>query len=428
MASPTSQYDLTSKIGCYLDRHLFFPLLEFVQLKKTFPENEVLQAKIELLQKTSMVDFAMDIYKNLHSTEEVPQEMIDRRHEVLKKLKSSQEGAASLLQFLSNGNLVKQLRQDKAYNLQYLQQEHTIGPEQIEALYSFAQFQFDCGNYSAAQEFLHHYCTLSTSNERSFSALWGKFAAEILMQDWETALEDMYQLKEVIDTKNIFTPLNQLQHCMWLLHWSLFVFFNYENGRNAIIDIFFQDKYMNAIQIDARHLLRYLAVAVVINKRRHNMLKDLIRIIEQESHAYSDPITEFLECLFVRYDFDGAQAKLRECEAVLKEDFFLNTVWEEFVEHARLFIFEIYCRIHKRIDVAMLAEKLNMGQEAAELWIVKLIRSAKLDAKIDSQAGAVIMGAQHASVYARVIDKTRALSSRTYELANVMMRHSKFAA
>jgi hypothetical protein len=26
----------------------------------------------------------------------------------------------------------------------------------------------------------------------------------------------------------------------------------------------------------------------------------------------------------------------------------------------------------------MLAEKLNMDQEAAELWIVKLIRSAKL--------------------------------------------------
>jgi hypothetical protein len=41
------------------------------------------------------------------------------------------------------------------------------------------------------------------------------------------------------------------------------------------------------------------------------------------------------------------QVKLRECEAVLKEDFFLNTVWEEFVENARLFIFETYCRIHQ---------------------------------------------------------------------------------
>ena len=61
-------------------------------------------------------------------------------------------------------------------------------------------------------------------------------------QDWETALEDMGRLKEVIDAKNIFTPLNQLQQRMWLLHWSLFVFFNHENGRNAIIDLFFQDR------------------------------------------------------------------------------------------------------------------------------------------------------------------------------------------
>jgi len=33
----------------------------------------------------------------------------------------------------------------------------------------------------------------------------------------------------------------------------------------------------------------------------------------------------------------------------------------------------------------MLAEKLNMSPEAAERWIVNLIRNARLDAKIDSK-------------------------------------------
>ena len=42
--------------------------------------------------------------------------------------------------------------------------------------------QFECGNYSAASEFLYHYRTLSTDSERNLSALWGKLAAEILMQ------------------------------------------------------------------------------------------------------------------------------------------------------------------------------------------------------------------------------------------------------
>jgi len=36
----------------------------------------------------------------------------------------------------------------------------------------------------------------------------------------------------------------------------------------------------------------------------------------QESYTYRDPITEFLECLYVNFDFDGAQQKLRECETV----------------------------------------------------------------------------------------------------------------
>jgi len=37
----------------------------------------------------------------------------------------------------------------------------------------------------------------------------------------------------------------------------------------------------------------------------------------QESYTYRDPITEFLECLYVNFDFDGAQQKLRECETVM---------------------------------------------------------------------------------------------------------------
>lgn len=52
---------------------------------------------------------------------------------------------------------MKQLKQDKAYNLQFLQIEYQIGPEQIDALYHFAKFQFECGNYSGAAEYLYHY-------------------------------------------------------------------------------------------------------------------------------------------------------------------------------------------------------------------------------------------------------------------------------
>ena len=33
------------------------------------------------------------------------------------------------------------------------------------------------------------------------------------------------------------------------------------------------------------------------------------------------------------------------------------------MENARLFIFETYCRIHQKIDISMLAQKLAMESE-----------------------------------------------------------------
>ena len=42
---------------------------------------------------------------------------------------------------------------------------------------------------------------------------------------------------------NTFAPLLvQLQQRTWLMHWALFVFFNHEHGRNAIIDLFMQER------------------------------------------------------------------------------------------------------------------------------------------------------------------------------------------
>ncbi|KAL5648017.1 hypothetical protein ACJX0J_042372, partial [Zea mays] len=83
---------------------------------------------------------------------------------------------------------------------------------------------------------------------------------------------------------------------------------------SAFLAEVFKIMYLNAIQTNAHHLIRYLATAVVVNKRRRNMLKELIKVIQQEHHSYKDPVTEFLECLYVNYDFDGAQQKLIECE------------------------------------------------------------------------------------------------------------------
>ncbi|KAF9598890.1 hypothetical protein IFM89_032744 [Coptis chinensis] len=45
-----------------------------------------------------------------------------------------------------------------------------------------------------------------------------------------------------------------------------------------------------------------------------------------------------------------------------------------------------------------LAEKLNMTYDEAERWIVNLVRNSKLDAKIDSKLGTVVMEPNHVNV------------------------------
>lgn len=423
-----AEYDLTQSLLKFLDRHLVFPLLEFLSQQQLYPEEDIQKGKLDLLQKTNMVDYAMDIYKALYNKDDVPTDMRGRRQEVVQNLKSLQAQAETIVAFLSNESSIRQLKQDKAYNLQLLQDEYQIGPAQIDALHNYAKFQFECGNYSAASEFLYHFRTLATNSERNLSALWGKLAAEILLQNWEVALDDLMKLKDIVDANTFAPVLTQLQQRAWLMHWSLFVFFNHENGRNAIIDLFFQERYLNAIQMTSQHLLRYLAAAVVINKRRRSAIKDVIRVIEQEAYEYSDPITQFLDALFVQYDFEGAQQKLLLCEQLIENDYFLTAIKEEFVESARLFIFETYCKIHQCIDMKMLASKLNMDDEAAEKWIVNLIRSARLNAKIDSNEGTVVMGMNFQSPYENVIDKAKGLSARTYMVANAVTGSARVLA
>jgi translation initiation factor 3 subunit E len=86
--------------------------------------------------------------------------------------------------------------------------------------------------------------------------------------------------------------------------------------QNSKIKTNFKFSYLNAVQTTCPHILRYITAAAIISKRRKNIMKELVKIIQQESYNYRDPITELVECLYVNFDFDGAQVKLRKCDQV----------------------------------------------------------------------------------------------------------------
>eukprot|EP00160_Parvularia_atlantis_P014252 Unigene3433_Nuclearia_a/m.10518 Unigene3433_Nuclearia_a/g.10518 ORF Unigene3433_Nuclearia_a/g.10518 Unigene3433_Nuclearia_a/m.10518 type:complete len:480 (-) Unigene3433_Nuclearia_a:17-1456(-) len=412
-------HDLTPTLARSLDIQLTLPLLDFLEDKQVYRVKDILESKISLLQRTNLVDFEISEYKKLHGTDATPPELLSKRERVVARLVELKDGSRALLDLFQDQKVLDQMGKDKQNNFRFLQENYGIKAEDIAILHDYAKFLYNCGNSAAASETLYQFLLLTTDPDKMLSALWGKLATEILVQNWDDAVEDLGSLRLAIDSRQtVVPPLTTLQQRSWLLTWSLFVHFNHAKGRESLVDMFLHPNHKQTIQTTCPHLLRYLAAAVIMTKRRKDILRELVAMIQQESHTYRDPIVDFVQCLYIDFNFDAAQQKLRECSEVFSMDFFLEPFLDEFIDNARLFIFETYCKIHQKIDISMLADKLTMPQDEAEKWIVNLIRNAQLDAKIDTATNSVIMGQHSQSIYQQVIEKTKNLSFRTQVLIN----------
>ncbi|KAI9319385.1 eIF3 subunit 6 N terminal domain-containing protein [Dichotomocladium elegans] len=417
-----TQHDLTMRMIPFLDRHLVLPLLQFLEIKELYAANDLLKAKYDLFRNSNMADFILELHQKIHNTSDVPKDIAEKRQQVLSKMEQLQAEVQKVMEVFEKPEVISTLRQDKAQSLQELKENYNLTEDKIDLLYEFGQFEYDCGSYGGAADMLYHFRVLTTNDDRAFSALWGKMAAEILTGNWEVAVEEMQKLREAIDHKSTATPLQQLQQRTWLIHWSLFIIFNHPRGRDSIIDMFFAPQYINTIQTSCPWVLRYLAAAVVTSKRRKNQMKELVKVIEQESYEYRDPVTEFVEALFIRFDFDGAQKKLKECEEVLTNDFFLGPIQDDFIESARQYISETYCRIHQKINIKEMTQTLNLGQEEGEKWIANLIRDTRVDAKIDFEENTVVMNTPVTSIYQQVIERSKGLNFRSGVMATAIKR------
>ncbi|KAF2260973.1 eukaryotic translation initiation factor-like protein 3 subunit E [Lojkania enalia] len=424
-ADIAEEYNLLPKLMPNLNRHLMYPLLNFSSDEDGEPSIEQKKLILELLKPTNMTDYVGQLYQEINGLDEMPDEYKKKRDEVLKRRDELEEETSKISGLLDDENVVTNLRSDKVQNLAYLKENHGVTVEMVNQLYEFGKFQYSCGVYPVAAELLYRFRVLSTDNDKVAEATWGKLACEILSVNWESAMEEINKIKESIDTRLFNNPLAQLHSRTWLIHWSLFPLFNHEPARDSLTEMFFSPAYINTIQTSCPWILRYLAAAVITGRNRggrnssqyQKQLKDLIRIVRQEGYEYSDPVTDFIRALYIDFDFEEAQKKLGETEEILKNDFFLLGTADAFVDSARHLISESYCKIHQRIDIKDLSTRLGLSQDEGEKWIVNLIRDTRVDAKIDYQAGTVVMNHPPQSVYQQVIERTKGGFFRTQVLS-----------
>ncbi|KAF6754956.1 eukaryotic translation initiation factor 3 subunit 6 [Ephemerocybe angulata] len=454
-----AEHDLSKTIIPYLDRHLAFPLLAHLSELSIFPDEDVQIAQYELAKGTNMFDYAAQLFETIYPDQEVPKEFDEKRQNAVSTNERLQQEAQAVLDVIENPDVAQALRQDKNQNLQYLKDNYGLTLQQITALYNFGKFQYSYGSYGGAADYLYHFRVLSTDNELNTSAHWGKLASDILTGRWDVALEELNTLRDTIDSRTSASllaaaaaasaaagpstaadpALVQLHSRTWLVHWSLFVYFNHPEGRTLLLETFLSPTYLNTIQTASPWILRYLAAAAILSRkaaaagsaanpissRVRHAIREVVKVIQMEEYQYSnDPVTRFLKELYVEFDFEAAQRELKNAEEVVANDFFLNEFREEFLDNARYLISEAYCRIHQKIDIADLSERLNLSKEDGEKWIVNLIRETRMgsDAKIDLEKNVIQINRPPQPVYQTIIEKTRGLSLRTQALGSALGR------
>merc|ERR1712093_200823 len=352
------EYDLLPKLVTHLDRHLIFPLLQFLEGQdEEEPSEDVTRTKYELLKKTNMTDYVASLYCELEGLEDAPAEFATKRQEVLDRLDKYSEESEKITDLLSREDVVTGLRSDKVANLEVAMEEVQKVKESI-----------DTKLFSNPLAQLTH---------RTWLIHWALFP----FFNYEAGRDTICEL--------FFSApfINTIQTaCPWIL------------------------RYLTAAVITNRNRTRNTG-------QYQKQLKDIIRIVKQENYEYQDPVTDFIKALYIDFDFEEAQKKLSEAEEVLRSDFFLVSAADSFVEAARHLISESYCKVHQRIDIKDLSARLGLNQDEGEKWIVNLIRDTRVDAKIDYKEGTVVMNHPPSSVYQQVIERTKGGFFRTQVLS-----------
>lgn len=121
-----TEYDLLPKLVTHLDRHLIFPLLQFVADQEEEPTKDMTITKYELLKKTNMTDYVASLYCEINDVDEPPKEFGQKRQEVLDRLEEFAGKSQKVTDLLAREDVVTGLRSDKVANLEFLKKEHDV--------------------------------------------------------------------------------------------------------------------------------------------------------------------------------------------------------------------------------------------------------------------------------------------------------------
>ena len=376
-----------SVLASQLDKHLIYPLLEFHKKRGA----DVAAAEKQILMKTAVFDSAIDLHAG---DQEIVEELGKKKATFMGKVNKLLKAAQPILDsyFIKSDEGIYRLKLSASEMEEEKKQGKLITSElatlkinsaAIQALYELAFCLYDAGSYDQASDMLQFYLAIGSKKDDSLetSALWGKLVCDTGMAYWDAAIADINALRSALESSATTTVARS-----WLLHYSLFTYFKRINATQMFLEHvidFSTYAYANTIEVASPHLIRYLAAAAILNRKKRSFLKRIMKIVEQEQYAYSDPITKFLVAV-LECDFAEANKLMKTLSDEAEGDYFLQDHKDELLDAARMMVFDDYLKVHRVVSIPSVAEQLGMDVNRAELWLVNLIQESKIEAEIDS--------------------------------------------
>jgi translation initiation factor 3 subunit E len=394
----------------------------------------ITRIKVKTIGKTNLIDLIeiayekyLEKYPNDNEMRQECQaqqpEWENRRNSIFDLIDNEPADVQKVSAFFEKAELLEELKTNNTPLTMEVLASHGLSAQAVDSYFRHGKFKYEAGMYNDAEQMLSHYISIiQPQNQTVLQARWGRLACRILSAKWESALEDLKSVKEMIDNRST-SPVDQIRQRAWFLHWALFVYINIRDGADLLADLFYEKVFLQTIENLCPWLLRYYVAFVILSSsRRRTMIKDVLNEVLQISYLYSDPLTQFLDALLNQFDFEEAQRKLAECQLVMKNDFFLQIFATEFEREARLLICETYCSIHHRVSLETLSTQLKVDVDTAEKWFVDMVMNAPtMDARVDCEAKEAIMVPQSRSTHEIVVEKSRDVAARSTTLANNLL-------
>ena len=234
--------------------------------------------------------------------------------------------------------------------------------------YTKAKELYNIGQYNDAITLFLENITNKTMELQSY---WGLLNSYIMSKEYIKAKELLNNIYELINNTSFVSNLIQLEQRLWLAHVSLFIFFNIDDNTQVqffqFIDFLYKnDILLNAIQIKAPYIFRYIVSSLILSvdfsiKLPNQLISSLVKHIKYEDYHH-DPILSFFMSLYNDYDFDKAGECILLCQnQVILNDYFLHTHYNRFMNNIRKLMLIVYIKTYQRIDMSILKSQFNLN-------------------------------------------------------------------